>query len=170
MSHIRAVDNLVVILDNLVKAYRLLLDLVRTERELLVEARLDELQKLNADKEIMLAKISQIEDQRVRTLRELNYTYKLEGETPRLLDLARVVSGETGARLRSSHSTLEIVLKRVQEINSGNAELAQNALRVAKGAIEDIRSSMAPHQKTYERQGKIQNAPTAQPSFVSREV
>lgn len=169
MSHLRAVDNLVQILDNLVKGYRALLDCVRGERELLVEARLEELQELNSEKEILLAKIHQIEEMRLRTLKELNYSYRLDGETPRLLDLARAVGGETGQRLRASHSALELILKRVQEINVGNAELAKNALRITQGAIDDIKKVIAP-KNTYERRGKLQDQTAQASSLMSREA
>jgi flagellar biosynthesis/type III secretory pathway chaperone len=85
-----------------------------------------------------------------------------------LLELAANLPKEQGDRLRNMHSVLELLIRRVSEVNKANEELVQSALRSITGAMEAIKDGLAPA-PTYGQKG----APVAKPeggALVSREA
>lgn len=62
---------LVSCLEDLVKIYRSLLEVVRREKEILVESRLDELNENNKTKDALLVRIRTLENSRTKLARDL---------------------------------------------------------------------------------------------------
>ncbi|MDX9732298.1 MAG: flagellar export chaperone FlgN, partial [Bdellovibrionales bacterium] len=58
-------------LEDLVKIYRSLLEVVRREKEILVESRLDELNENNRSKDTLLVRIRSLENSRTKLARDL---------------------------------------------------------------------------------------------------
>ena len=81
--------SLIETLENLIKHYRLLLDLVRKEKNLLIAAQIEELNTSNQIKESMLNKVKSIDSQREKFAKALAHKYNLQESSVRLLEIAK---------------------------------------------------------------------------------
>ncbi len=160
--------DLVSCLEDLVKIYRSLLEVVRREKEILVESRLDELNENNKAKDTLLVRIRSLENSRTKLARDLAVLTSSDVDQPRLLELASNMPKEQGDRLRNMHSVLELLIRRVSEVNKTNEELVQSALRSITGAMEAIKDGLAP-QTTYGQKGSL-TGKTEGGALVSREA
>jgi flagellar biosynthesis/type III secretory pathway chaperone len=163
-------EPLVQTLDEQIKVYRHLLDVVRKEKEILVSANLDDLNENNRTKEAMLIKIRALEAERIKYASLLSVEIGLPPDEPRLLEIARQMGGDSGEKLRSIHSVLELLLRRVQEFNQANEILVQSALNNITGAMNAIRGTLQ-EKSTYQRKGEVvAPAGTNSGQIVSREA
>lgn len=160
---------LLIVLEEQVRHYRGLLDTVRREKEILIASQLDELNENNRAKEAVLIKIRDLEDRRIRSAAALATALNLHEESPRLQELARVAGGEMGDRLRNFHSVLELLLKRVQELNKENETLVKSALQHVTGAMKEIRDTLK-EKPTYQRRGEVSTGSGSTGHLVSREA
>lgn len=156
------------VLDDQIKVYRHLLDVVRKEKEILVSARLDELNENNRSKEAMLIKIRTLEIERSRYATELHQLLGLPGDDPRLLEIARHMDDTSAEKLRSVHNVLELLLRRVQDYNRQNESLVQSALSNITGAMNEIKGTLQ-EKPIYQKKGEVEgHASSGQ--LVSREA
>lgn len=164
--------DLVECLENLVKVYRALLDVVRREKEILVVSKLDELNENNKSKDAILIRIRSLENQRMKSARDLAQAVGADIEQPRLLDIANRCEAAWSDRLRNLHSVLDLLVRRVAEVNKQNEELVQAALTNITGAMEAIRDGLKPKATTYGPKGNLGAGPKAelQPQIVSKEA
>lgn len=156
-------------LESLVKVYRSLLDVVRREKEILVASKLEDLNENNKAKDAMLVKIRSLENHRGKQARDLAQAVGGDVENPRLLDIAIHCDPQWQDRLRNIHSVLELLVRRVSEVNKQNEELVQAALKNITGAMDSIREGLKP-KATYARQGSIAQQKTDSGHLVKREV
>ncbi len=162
--------NLVETLDQSVKVYRNLLDLIRKEKDILIGADMAELDESNRAKEAMLVKLKLLEQARMKVARDLAREVDCNVDNPRLLEIASHFEGEPGDRLRNLHSVLDLMLKRVSDLNKENEILVQSALKTANGAMDQIRDSFQ-EKTTYQRKGALSpNAVTSSGQLVRKEV
>ncbi len=155
-------------LDELIKVYRGVLNVVRQEREILISTQLEALNENNVSKEKMLLKARQLEDERQKIARDLAQSEGLP-ENTKLLDFAKHFGGEAGERLRSRQSVLELLLRRVREHNAQNEKLVNSALENITGAIGSIRNQLR-DKPTYRKSGGITAPPAESGQLVSKEV
>lgn len=160
--------NLEEVLEDEIKVYRALLDLVRREKEVLISAKINDLEENNRAKEAMILKIRVLEKQREKAAREMALTVGTNGENPRLLDIAAKLLDPEAAKLRSIHSTLDLLIKRIKELNDANELLIQDSLKAVNGALGSIRENLQP-KSTYASSGEVKKDAVAG-HFVSKEV
>ena len=141
-------------LTQIVKVYRALLSVVRKEKEILISANIDDLDANNKAKEKMLLEIQSLEKKRLELVDKVIAQESLEPGEVTLLSLATLSGGDMGERLRSLHSVLDLLVKRVKELNLRNEELIHSALENITGAIGSIRDTLNEN-KTYEKKGKV---------------
>lgn len=163
------VNELIDCLEGLVKVYRALLDVVRREKEILVASKLDELNENNKSKDAMLVRIRSLENQRMKCARDLAQAVGADVEQPRLLDIANHCKAEWADRLRNMHSVLDLLVRRVAEVNKRNEELVQAALNNITGAMDAIRDGLKP-KPVYGPKGSIAAQQTDSPQLVSKEA
>jgi flagellar biosynthesis/type III secretory pathway chaperone len=84
----KSFKSLIDVLDEEVRVYRVMLDLVRREKDILISAKLDELDECNKSKEALVLKIRGLERIREKAARELAVAVGVNSESPRLLDIA----------------------------------------------------------------------------------
>jgi flagellar biosynthesis/type III secretory pathway chaperone len=162
-------NSLVQTLEDQIKVYRHLLECVRKEKDILISANLDELNENNKLKEAMLLKIRALETDRIKFTTLVCSEMGLTQEEPRLLDIARKVDLQTSERIHSIHSTLELLLRRVQEHNQQNETLVNSALANITGAMNSIKGTLQ-EKPTYQRQGEVSSVPASAGQLVSREA
>lgn len=159
------VDNL----DQQVKVYRTLLDVVRKERDILIAAQIDQLNENNKTKEAILIKVRSLDVARLKFARDLAQAVGADSAQPRLLEIASKMGSEKGDRLRVLHSTLELLLKRLSEINRGNEEIVRAALQNVTGAIDSIKGTLQA-KPTYGKKGALITSPQNGEHLVSKDV
>jgi hypothetical protein len=71
-------------------------------------------------------------------------------------------------RLRSIHSTLDLLIRRIKEFNSENEVLVETSLKAVSGILGAIKENLAPR-KTYAPSGEVKKSEVAG-HFVSKEV
>jgi flagellar biosynthesis/type III secretory pathway chaperone len=168
MSTQEDVSRLLSVLDEQIKVYRHLLEIVRKEKDILVSADLDELNENNRTKEAMLIKIRALESARLKTASEVHRGLGLKGDEPRLLEIARHLDESSAEKMRNIHSVLELLLRRVQEYNRQNETLVQSALSNITGAMSAIKGTLEA-KPTYQKKGEVEGH-TASGQLVSREA
>jgi len=164
-----ALDQLIQTLDEQIKVYRHLLDVVRKEKDILVSADLDDLSENNRSKEAMLIKIRSLENDRLRYAKETAQAVGVNAEAPRLLEIAHHVPAEKAEKLRNMHSVLELLLRRIQEHNKKNEVLVQSALANVTGAMNNLKDVLE-EKKTYKRKGDMGKAANISGQLVSKEI
>ncbi|MGZ3745335.1 MAG: flagellar protein FlgN [Pseudobdellovibrionaceae bacterium] len=164
----RSYQRLVANLEEMTKLYRQLLDLVRKEKQLLVDANMEKLQENNEFKENLLFKIKSIDSLRMRYAAELACLVHADQENPRLLDIAKNLGGAEGDRLRVIHSALDLLVKRLSFLNKENEDVAQTALKNLNGALGNIKDTLS-GKKTYGAKGQVQRGPEQAGHFVCKE-
>jgi flagellar biosynthesis/type III secretory pathway chaperone len=160
-------------LDELVKLYRSLLDIVRREKELLLQVDLESLNESNKVKESLLLKIRATDLIRERYARDLAREVGADTKNPRLLDIAKKMQDKgvpaEAERLQKIHGVLVLLIERVSEINRDNAQYTESALRSLNVALGDVKTTLG-GKKTYERKGKMNEGPNKAGNFVSKEA
>lgn len=164
----RNFQRLVANLEEMTKLYRQLLDLVRKEKQLLIDADMEKLQENNEIKENLLFKIKSVDSLRIRYAAEMASLVRADHENPRLLDIAKNLGGAEGDRLRVIHSALDLLVKRLSELNKENESVAQSALKNLDGALGNIKDTLS-GKKTYGAKGQPQRGPHQAGHFVSKE-
>lgn len=162
-------QRLIQTLEELTKLYRQLLDLVRKEKDLLIGAQLEELTNSNTQKETLIQKVRLADALRMKCAEEYGAVLGLKTETPRLLELAQKAGGPDGERLRTLHGTLDLLIRRLAELNRENESYTRSALKTLNGAMNDIKDTLS-GKKTYERKGHYKRGPEQTGNFVSKEA
>ncbi|UOE99916.1 flagellar protein FlgN [Bdellovibrio reynosensis] len=166
----RAFQKLEANLEELTKIYRSLLDIVRKEKELLLKADRISLEESNKLKEDLLFKLRAQDSLRSRYAMDLAGLIGADIENPRLLELAQKMAGSPAAdRLRTQHSALDMLIKRITVINKENEEYANSALSTLNGAMNEIKETLS-GKKTYEKKGGYKSGPQVSGNFVSKEA
>jgi flagellar biosynthesis/type III secretory pathway chaperone len=161
-------DVLISVLEEQIKVYRHLLEVVRKEKDILVSTNLDALNENNRAKEAMLIRIRALESERMKAAIEVHKQLGLSGDEPRLLDLARYMPDPAAEKMRSVHNVLELLLRRVQEYNRQNETLVQSALSNITGAMNAIKGTLS-EKPTYQKKGEVEGH-TSAGQLVSREA
>lgn len=156
-------------LDSQVKVYRALLEVVRKERDVLVAAQIEQLNENNKAKEAILIKVRSLDVARIKYARDLAQAVGADVEQPRLLEIASKLNLQDGDRLRIFHSTLELIIKRLSEINKGNEDLVKAALQNVTGAIDSIKGTLQA-KPTYGKKGALITSPQNGEHLVSKDV
>src|ERR1700761_2559146 len=112
----KAFKALTEVLDDEIKVYRNMLELVRREKEVLISAQIAELEDCNKAKELMVLKIRALERQREKAAREMGFAVGLQLENPRLLEIATKLVDPEASKIRSIHSTMTLLIGRIKEI------------------------------------------------------
>lgn len=165
----KSFEKLVNNLEVMTKQYRLLLDCVRKEKELLIQSDIEKLNESNILKEQILSKIKDVEAPRIICASQLAQIVGANQDEPRLLEIAQKIGGAEGDRLRNIHATLELLIKRLVEINKDNAIYAESALNVVNSAMNNIKESLM-GQKTYQKKGNYQQGYDKSGHLVSKEA
>lgn len=163
-----AYKKLVANLDDMTKAYRSFLDVVRKEKDFLLQSEIEKLRENNSVKESTLTKLKALDGARERYAKDLAHLVGSETESPRLLDIAQKMNGPHGDQLRTVHATLELLVRRATEINRENEHYAQTALKTLDGAMGNIKETLI-GKTTYQRQGTMATGPEKAGNFVSKE-
>jgi hypothetical protein len=165
----KSFNKLIIHLDELTKGYRQLLDCVRKEKDLLILTDIEKLNENNLLKEQLLFKIKSMDALRVNYATELSMALGLDTQKMRLLEIAQKIGGPSADKLRTFHSTLELLIKRLTELNQSNAQFAESALKTVNSAMNSFKDTLM-GQKTYQNKGKYKQGNDKSGHLVSKEA
>lgn len=164
-----AYDKLVTNLVEMLKQYRLLLDQVRKEKDLLIASDIDTLNENNNQKDQTISKIKSLDSLRMTYAAELAHAVQADVAQPRLLEIAQKMGGAEGDKLRTMQSALEMVIKRLSEINKDNSIYAESALQTVGAALDNFKEQLI-GQKTYQQKGKYKQGSDTSGHLVKKEA
>jgi len=141
-------------IEEMIKSYRYLLDVVRKEKDILISADLDLLNENNRLKESLLLKLRKLELTRQESAVSIAKEQSLPIDDVKLLDLVKYFDGTEGDKLRNYHSVLKLLLKRIQSFNTQNESLVKSALCNITGAIGSIKDTITT-KPIYEKKGEV---------------
>lgn len=156
-------------LEEITKFYRQMLEIVRKEKDFLILVNQPEIENCFKQKEELIGKIRLADMLREKYAQNLGAELKMNSHAPRLLELAQNLPMEQGDFLRKMHSGLELLIRRIQELNQVNQIHAENALKALDGALGNVKETLA-GKSTYERKGKYKSGPEQSGHFVSKEA
>ncbi len=165
----KSFEKLVIHLDELTKNYRQLLDCVRKEKDLLILTDVEKLNENNLLKEQLLFKIKSMDGLRVNYATELSAALGLDTQKIRLLEIAQKIGGPSADQLRVFHSALEMIIKRLTELNQSNAKYAESALKTVNSAMNSFKDTLM-GQKSYQNKGKYQQGYDKSGHLVSKKA
>jgi flagellar biosynthesis/type III secretory pathway chaperone len=156
-------------LEEITKLYRQMVDLLRKEKEILIKAEIDKIEESNKQKELILARLKSLDALRVKYASDVAMQLSLDPAQPRLLEIARELGGVRADKLRSIHAALEILMKKIPELNKENEQYAQSALSHVKGAMDNVKGVLS-GPTTYKREGSKEKSLEASGHLISREA
>lgn len=156
-------------LEDMTKNYRLLLELIRSEKQILIDAIPEKIDECLGKKEKLLTSISEQDAIRQNLARQISHELGLNADEPRLLEIAKHLKNSEADKLRSQHAALELIIKRLMMINSENAQVAQMALKNVTMALDNLKETLM-GQKTYQKKGHFQSGHDRSGNLVSREA
>ncbi len=156
-------------LEELTKHYRQLLDIVRKEKDLLILTDVEKLNENNQLKEQLIFKIKSLDGLRINYSTELSMALGLDMQKIRLLEIAQKMGGPRADKLRTFHSALEMIIKRLTDLNQSNAKYAESALKNVNSAMNSFKETLM-GQKTYQNKGKYQQGHETSGHLVRKEA
>jgi flagellar biosynthesis/type III secretory pathway chaperone len=166
----KAYQELVQSLDQLVTVYRHLLDIVRKENEILIKADMKQIPDMNLTKEKLVFKVKELDGQWQIAATNIAIELQLNNRNPTLLEIASQFSGENATKLEQQHSVLNILVSRIAELNKKNEILVNSVLSHINGAMNSITNTLNEN-PTYKNSGSMEKINNdAQGRLVQREA
>ncbi len=166
----KARQELVQYLDQLVTVYRHLLDIVRKENEVLVAAEMKEIPQITESKEKLVLKVRELDGKWQASAAELAEQLKIQEKQPTLLELSLHFQGDERIKMEQLHSVLNMLVQRIVDLNKKNEILVRSALSHITGAMDSITNTLNEN-PTYKKSGGMEaENKDAQGRLVSREA
>lgn len=171
----RAIREIYESLQRLVGHHRRLLDIVRTERDALIQADIRVVEEITLAKRELIESIRQEESQRLARVADLAACEAWAGSRPEDLALTAIIlaiQGEdlrTADQLRSVQTALGILAKRVSDQNRENQALVEKTLDHIQRMKRNVLGADPARPATYTQQGTRSTHP-AGARLLSREA
>jgi flagellar biosynthesis/type III secretory pathway chaperone len=160
------------ILQRMIGQHRQLLDIVRAERESLLNADLRATQEVTLKKEMLLHSLHETEQDRIERIAELAVELRVQPETLTLRTLIRDVEPRFpvwAQKLQSVLNALNVLIERVQEQNRENKILVENFLKHLNEMKRNVLGEAEPKADVYS-QGGTKVGPPPAPRLFEREA
>jgi flagellar biosynthesis/type III secretory pathway chaperone len=144
-------------LQKMVGLHRQLLEVVRVEREVLVQADLTGIQNAALTKQSLIEEIKHFEAQRVKQTGELAVTWKVplrELTLPNIIILAQGSDAKAAEQMRTIYNVLTVLIQRITEQNQSNMMLVEKSLEHVHQMKKNILGEASPQSVTYGHQGQ----------------
>lgn len=162
-------QDLYVVFSSEFKWYEVMLDLVRNEREAIVNDNIEELVEITKKQEEIISEIKSLEKKRQALIRKLacqpqiNFSYN-ELNLDRLVELSDEPYPSRYAKLRKKMKEL---LDEIRKINERNLQIIQKSMNTFNTTIELLISELSSAQ-TYSKSGKLYKSDFVNDSFLQR--
>jgi flagellar biosynthesis/type III secretory pathway chaperone len=148
------------ILHKLTGLHRQLLEVVRAEREVLVQADIKEIENITRAKQALIEEIHQVEGQRLKHTAELAIQWKRPYRDLTLPNIVIAIQGDdpkSAESFRSVYNTLTILIQRISDQNSDNKALIECSLEHVHQMKKNVLGSATEKANLYNQQGQPAN-------------
>jgi len=159
-------------LQKLITAHRHLLDVVRAEREALLNANLKAVQETTFKKEILINDIADYDADRELRVGFVAAHMRVSPEALTLKTIIREIETQYPNQARSLHSslnTLTVMVQRISEQNNENKTLAENFLGHLNEMKRNVLGEGQPFTDVYSSQGQ-KTHPAGTPRLFEKEA
>lgn len=144
-----------------------LLEVMQSEREMLVRFQPNQLLEHNKRKELLILQHSYLEKNRAEISAQLAAEMKFDGAEPFLREIAEFIGGELGQSLTDLRSKLNALVDSITELNIINKKLIDFSIKSVKGSVAFLKSKFF-NSKTYSASGTINQEVDGLSSINSR--
>jgi flagellar biosynthesis/type III secretory pathway chaperone len=148
------IDQVIDLLEQSEKLYRLLLAVIQEEKKAVLGSNPKLLAEVTAEKEALLARLNQLERQRLRLVQLLSGTLNISAERLNLSILAEKSDNGHRSRIKKLAESLGGLVKRVKQANEENRALIQHCLNLTQSAFCFFQHWMMPA-SVYGASGRI---------------
>jgi flagellar biosynthesis/type III secretory pathway chaperone len=159
-------------LQKLTGLHRQLMDIVRVERDSLIQADIKGIESAIVTKQKLIEDIYQTETARLKLTAELAVTWKRpyrELTLPNIIIAVQGIDPKGAEQLRSVFNTLTVLIQRITAQNQDNRSLVERSLGHVHNMKRNILGEATPRSSTYTPQGQKTNGPVTQ-RIISREA
>lgn len=149
-------DKLVFLLTEIVALYRVILEISRNKKKVLVSARVEELEALTKQEESIILQIGKLETAREQIVAELAGLYGLSSNDLTLSKARELAGGETAAKLQALEVDLASIAAELAPLNKINTELIQQSLNYVNYNLNLLTQSPAGTNYAAKGQGETQ--------------
>ena len=143
-------DELLAILDRFQVLYGRLLDHAAEERDAVIRADIEALQRLNTEKVALLAQAERLESARHKAMVML--VAQLPGRPATVNALAAAADGPLSEQLRRKSARLKETIGRLRTVNHASMDLIAHSLNVVRGSLQLL--GITTRQGVYARSGR----------------
>ena len=148
-------DELIAILDRFQDLYGLLLDHAAAERDAVIRADIEVLQRLNTEKVALLARAERLESARRKAM--VTLAAQLPDYPATVSALAAAADGPLAEQLRRKSARLKETIGRLRTVNHASMDLITHSLRVVCGSLQLL--GITTRQGVYARSGRSATVP-----------
>ncbi len=164
-----AVEKLILCLQETKTIHQELIELLATEKEIYIRAQVQELEKLNHDKELYLQKIKLAEQLRFKIMEEVSTELSLIKVPQNISELLTRLPEEQKQKVWNLKIELESLIQTLSDTNKDNSIYANSALKTLNGAMDQVKESIS-GKKTYKKKGNFKEGPDQAGNFMSKEA
>jgi hypothetical protein len=166
------IQQIQLILQKQIGFHRQLLEVVRLERESLINADLKAIQECTFAKEGLIESIRGAESERMRMVGELAMIWRKPAKDLTLNQIIIEIQGKDlklADQLRSSLTTLSIMVQRISEQNKANREIVDRSMVHINAMKKNVLGESTPRSDTYSSQGQ-KISPQSSSRLISKEA
>ena len=164
-SKIKKIHHLLI---QLVGLHRRLLEVVRMEKEHLIDALPKSIETITQQKQHLIEEIHQVESLRMKLCAEFAVESKRNIKELTLTNLVIAIQGDDpklAQQLTSTKNTLVILSQRIAEQNRENLALIERSMNHIEAMKRNLIEAQQPQMGTYSQQGQKVSAPVLRSSF-----
>ena len=140
-------EQLLKVLDELIKIHEALLKLSRQKQGVLVAGEVAELEVLTKQAELLIREAGVVEAAKTETVAKLSASLNLAEQSPSLMKLRQLAEPAIAEKLEEIEIKLNAILQEVKTVNELNTKLLQNALNFVNYNINLL--TQTPAELTY---------------------
>lgn len=151
------------------ECYEVMLDLVRNEREVIVDDDIEKLSRITKKQEEIISELKSLEEDRVALVDELarQSRIKISQDKISLKYLIEVAEEPYSSKYTKLRKNIKELLDEIRKVNKRNLQIIQKSMDTFDTTIELLLSAMNPAQ-TYSKSGELDKSGSIDNSFLQR--
>lgn len=121
-------ENLITVLGEMAGIYRVLLDLSRQKRDVLIAVKPQNLESITKNEELLILQVGKLEAIRGKMMKEIASAGGIDVDSLTLAKIRELAGPDEAARLEAVGAELTSIMAELAPVNKLNAELIQQAL------------------------------------------
>ncbi len=159
-----AISELLGIVREEIKIYRVLIEHTRQKTALLVQGKIEAILESNRIEEMFNLKLRSLENEMSRLCRDLSQLFRIPREEFTLLKLADRLEQPLAQEIRSQTTLFGNIVKQLKSASQCNMRLIEKSIHYSKGLLDLISNASGSYQHT----GLLKPIRSAQPTFSER--